>query len=1189
MAKSELPNIIVQGGSSCNNSGSRDGEIENYSSRVSYHTDLEEEMQEACTVSPPVAIHIEDRDSAENGDDNEETSDLIYDYAVNHSYESHTVKQQFKVACAEEKETKGEKSRARSSRVKLLVRSQAIHDDTSPPPEFDAVTANNNMLSVVNFPVNAQNQSRTSSRHDHLGKQSSSQSSNDGSTSSLSRDSSTETYTDSTGIDLQQFIIETLNKNQKDKMMLMKLEHDFTMLIKDSSRQTFKFPQMSSYNRMLVHRVAAFFGLEHNVDHNGTAIIVNKSRNTRIPDFKFSDQVRDDLSHEEPKKMILKRDNSSFEDGTEKMTEKQYLDSRRSKSFEEREEEYQKAKARIFNKEDPSSIHSESIMILSHSQDILHSDCQSLQNGDDALKYSAIQYSSQHTDELSCDFVEGKPFEKLIHTSQSKDLNNEYRPPMMKSNSFGGISVLISENSSTKGNNTITKADSLNATLSGNLSSAVNIHTTGNIVSTSSSPTVSLSSESVVTPLGSGTCDKTPDLSDIGSTPLTLMPPASQQFSSQACSWINVEDHRLPIAAANSTCPKNGILPTSSVAEPSTDQPNAKDEITNKKPLPNGPTQSALQAHFQPNVAAQLQVIAPNEVHSTVPAGQLYQQQFIPAVVYIPCISAPNQPLLVHPSLSQQQGLEQRQNCLDSTPSNVEEVTNQIAALNIDSVQSSALSNVNSHTEDTGTVAQASSPLLKMQNTMGHSVDPTCYVQHNPGLFPIPCFTTTASLFHGNNSMAMSGSDVSHTNEDDVNQTATQSEKCSATLPNGNMMIAPQTGNTLNRSFYNYASGFPPSVITSSSNLYHYPAIAVPNINPSNSSQPQQNSLLVTPAPLPQAVSTNSAGLPAYMSAGTSFPHHGTNVSNTPYNAFRPQTPPMQNVTAQPHPSVAPYGLNYSLYQPLQNQHTNTFKCPNTSNQNFSRSFPVIRPNIPLVGNISNNSTIAPPRFPASVLTNRNQASFAGNKPGDLLRVKNGSINSSHNSQKAANNQLQLGTQFVAPKPNFGPMFYRGYPPALQDIPFIGHPLQQGYSNIVMSQPHHTNTKHNHSRHSKSRKHRDKGTNAGNRPGFSNNNMQEPKTSNNTLQVEGFPDGMKKNEMERYLDLVTGFGGKIHFVSLDGRLCDGNDFVVGSKHQVLAVFETSTIAQSALLNIKTNKFQLRPLRRKDRNSSKNIQ
>ncbi|MPD05196.1 R3H domain-containing protein 1 [Portunus trituberculatus] len=74
---------------------------------------------------------------------------------------------------------------------------------------------------------------------------------------------------------------------------------------------------MSSYQRMLVHRCAAFFGLEHNVDQAGTAVIVNRTRNTRLPETRFRDHCRDDLLvPDEPKRSILKRDSSSFDDGS---------------------------------------------------------------------------------------------------------------------------------------------------------------------------------------------------------------------------------------------------------------------------------------------------------------------------------------------------------------------------------------------------------------------------------------------------------------------------------------------------------------------------------------------------------------------------------------------------------------------------------------------------------------------------------------------------------------------------------------------------------------------------------------------------------------------------------------------------------------------------------------------------------
>lgn len=56
------------------------------------------------------------------------------------------------------------------------------------------------------------------------------------------------------------------------------------------SRDVIKFPTMSSYNRMLIHRVAAWFGMEHNVDSTVQCVIVNTTKATRLPEV--SENVR---------------------------------------------------------------------------------------------------------------------------------------------------------------------------------------------------------------------------------------------------------------------------------------------------------------------------------------------------------------------------------------------------------------------------------------------------------------------------------------------------------------------------------------------------------------------------------------------------------------------------------------------------------------------------------------------------------------------------------------------------------------------------------------------------------------------------------------------------------------------------------------------------------------------------------
>ncbi|XP_056659999.1 cAMP-regulated phosphoprotein 21 isoform X14 [Monodelphis domestica] len=128
----------------------------------------------------------------------------------------------------------------------------------------------------------------------------------------LSKDCSQE-YTDSTGIDLHEFLVTTLKNNPRDRMILLKMEQEIMDFISDDKNHYKKFPQMSSYQRMLVHRVAAYFGMDHNVDQTGKSVIINKTGSTRIPEQRFCEHVKDDKGEEGQKRFILKRDNSSID------------------------------------------------------------------------------------------------------------------------------------------------------------------------------------------------------------------------------------------------------------------------------------------------------------------------------------------------------------------------------------------------------------------------------------------------------------------------------------------------------------------------------------------------------------------------------------------------------------------------------------------------------------------------------------------------------------------------------------------------------------------------------------------------------------------------------------------------------------------------------------------------------------
>ncbi|XP_029491412.1 R3H domain-containing protein 1 isoform X1 [Oncorhynchus nerka] len=253
----------------------------------------------------------------------------------------------------------------------------------------------------------------------------------------LSRDSSQE-YTDSTGIDIHEFLVNTLKNNPRDRMMLLKLEQDILDFISNNESQKRKFPPMTSYHRMLLHRVAAYFGLDHNVDQTGKSVIINKTSNTRIPDQKFSEHIKDDKTDDFQKRYILKRDNSGS-DKDDNMMRMRLKDDRRSKSIEEREEEYQRARDRIFAQDGPDGLALEK---RKQEDDACNSTQQRRQMF--RLKDGHPANSRQSSSENEPKYSDPRPWSSTDSDSSNRNL----RPAMTKASSFSGISVLIRGDSS---------------------------------------------------------------------------------------------------------------------------------------------------------------------------------------------------------------------------------------------------------------------------------------------------------------------------------------------------------------------------------------------------------------------------------------------------------------------------------------------------------------------------------------------------------------------------------------------------------------------------------------------------------------------------------------------------------------------------------------------------------------------
>ncbi|XP_040820405.1 cAMP-regulated phosphoprotein 21 isoform X8 [Ochotona curzoniae] len=204
----------------------------------------------------------------------------------------------------------------------------------------------------------------------------------------LSKDCSQE-YTDSTGIDLHEFLISTLKNNSRDRMILLKMEQEMIDFIGDNNNHYKKFPPMSSYQRMLLHRVAAYFGLDHNVDQTGKSVIINKTSSTRIPEQRFCEHLKDEKGEESQKRFILKRDNSSID------------------------------------KEDNQSVCSQESLFV-----------ESRGNRDGSGRASGSRQSSSENE------LKWSDHQRAWSSTDSDSSNRNLKPAMTKTASFGGITVL---------------------------------------------------------------------------------------------------------------------------------------------------------------------------------------------------------------------------------------------------------------------------------------------------------------------------------------------------------------------------------------------------------------------------------------------------------------------------------------------------------------------------------------------------------------------------------------------------------------------------------------------------------------------------------------------------------------------------------------------------------------------------
>ncbi|XP_066046475.1 R3H domain-containing protein 1 isoform X8 [Chamaea fasciata] len=449
--------------------------------------------------------------------------------------------------------------RSKSNTKLKLVRSLAVCEEYLPPPTAEI---SQDLQEKIQIQLSQSFEKEEKPAKDESEKE---KSSDKLSRKMLSRDSSQE-YTDSTGIDLHEFLVNTLKNNPRDRMMLLKLEQEILDFIGNNEVPRKKFPPMTSYHRMLLHRVAAYFGLEHNVDQSGKSVIVNKTSSTRIPDQKFCEHIKDEKSDDFQKRYILKRDNSSL-DKDDNQIRIRLKDDRRSKSIEEREEEYQRARERIFAQDSLCSQENyfTDKRIQEEETNSTQQRRQILRINKEASGRSANSHQSSTETELrSC---EPRPWSSTDSDSSLRNL----RPAVTKASSFSGISLLSRGDSSgsSKSTGRLSKTGSES-------SSSVGSSTGSLSHSQQPLPVPALSQPSPGTPAVYPTVSSSNSLSFDGGMSGQVAPAAGSSF------------FLLPLEAA-------GIPPGSVLVNPQTGQPFLNPDgtaVVYNPPLPQQPARS---------------------------------------------------------------------------------------------------------------------------------------------------------------------------------------------------------------------------------------------------------------------------------------------------------------------------------------------------------------------------------------------------------------------------------------------------------------------------------------------------------------------------------------------------------------------------------------------------------------------
>ena len=147
----------------------------------------------------------------------------------------------------------------------------------------------------------------------------------------------------------------------RDRDWLLEIEQQLVSFSQDAELSSLTFPQMTSYHRMLIHRVATFFGLDHCVGQSGKCVVVSKQSQIHALPQSFAELAAEIQPTGSKRVIVLRRGASSeTEESSESSLNSPLFSAAdgpqepRFRSIEERQADYVAKRARIFHSQDHS-------------------------------------------------------------------------------------------------------------------------------------------------------------------------------------------------------------------------------------------------------------------------------------------------------------------------------------------------------------------------------------------------------------------------------------------------------------------------------------------------------------------------------------------------------------------------------------------------------------------------------------------------------------------------------------------------------------------------------------------------------------------------------------------------------------------------------------------------------------------